>query len=57
MMVETIPSKSAGGNYGSSPKSNRKLVAKLNANIYVSNINKTPKCYSPLISQSTGNIY
>jgi len=40
MKVETIPSKSAGGNYGRSPKSNSELVAKLNANIYVSNVNE-----------------
>jgi len=43
MKVETVPSKSRGGNYGRSQISNRELGAKLNANIYVANINDNPQ--------------
>jgi hypothetical protein len=39
MNVETVLSKSAGGNYGRSQKSDGELAAKLNSNIYVANIN------------------
>jgi len=38
MKVETVPSKSAGGNYGRSRKWNRELAAELISNIYVANI-------------------
>ena len=38
MKIETVPSKSAGGNYGRSQKSNRELAAELISNIYVANI-------------------
>ena len=57
MKVEAVSSKSAGCNYGHSQKSNRELVAKLNTNIYVTNINDNTQMLLTLISQSTGNVY